>query len=121
LITNRFSNRSVFVIASVLTLGACQVTQDATGSCTIEGPAELMPQKIKQVRLGMLQSELKRLLGPADYSPTDGVFYFSTGGDCPIEEGERSAPCGLVVEFRDYNQDKVTETVQSCWWGAIGE
>lgn len=109
------------LIAAVFCLSACQTTPTAVG-CRIEGPIELMPQSIRELRLGMTRAEIEELLGPADYSPVDGVFYFSTGGDCPLEEGERVASCGLVAEFRDYErEDDLMETLQSCWWGAIGE
>jgi len=115
------------LMALALTLGGCQTTPNSTG-CRIEGPLELMPERIKQVRLGMSQNELENLLGPADYSPTEGVFYYSTGGDCPLEDcplddANRVASCGLVVEFRDYSSYEVviSRTLQSCWWGAIGE
>lgn len=120
-IINAISIRSALMGALALCFSACQTTPSAEG-CRIEGPSERTPQQVKQVRLGMSPKALEALLGPADYSPTDGVFYFSTGGECPLEEGERVAPCGLVAGFRDYHHEGAfTDTLQSCWWGAIGE
>lgn len=119
--TDMISIRSAFVAGLALCFSACQTIPSAAG-CRVEGPGELMPPAVKQVRLGMAQGELESVLGLADYSPADGVFYFSTGGDCPLEEGGRVAPCGLVAEFRDYSRDgAVMQSLQSCWWGAIGE
>ena len=89
----------------------------------IEGPAQLLPDNVGGVRLGMSKRELEALLGPADYSPIDGQFYFSTGGECPLGGTDRLAPCGLVADFRDYGSGEavLTESLQSCWWGGIGE
>jgi hypothetical protein len=74
----------------------------------------------------MTKVELERVLGEADYSPVDGQFYFSTGGDCPLEDAGRDAPCGVVADFRRSTNEATAETVltdslQSCWWGGIGE
>lgn len=107
-----------FTLLLAFSVAGCHTRTDAPG-CAILGPEELLPEKVRQVRLGMTKVELENLLGQADYSPTEGQFYFSTGGDCPLEEGGPLASCGLVVEFR--NDDVATDALQSCWWGAIGE
>ena len=114
--------------SAVLTLVAvCFVgckEQTITVGCSVAGPEHLMPEKVGRIHLGMSQAELESVLGEADYSPTDGQFYFSTGADCPLEGADRLAPCGVVAEFREYSDggDAVlTESLQSCWWGAIGE
>lgn len=101
---------------------AC-TAQPPSAGCTIQGPQERVPEQVQRVRLGMTRAELEALLGPADYSPTEGQFYFSTGGDCPLEGSDRLASCGVVAEFRDYGSGDavLTESLRSCWWGAIGE
>ncbi|MCR6650210.1 MAG: hypothetical protein NVV73_01330 [Cellvibrionaceae bacterium] len=105
----------------VLFLSACQTAAVANG-CTVQGPVALMPEQVRSVRLGMTQVELEAVMREADYSPIDGVFYFSTGGDCPLEDSDRVVSCGLVAEFRDYGKDDtLTDSLQSCWWGGIGE
>lgn len=63
--------------------------------------------------------QLEDVLGKADYSPGAGQFYFSTGGDCPSKGADRQAPCGVVAEFRV--GDAMTDALQFCSWGAIGE
>jgi hypothetical protein len=100
----------------------CQAETNAVG-CTIEGPNHLIPEKVRHVQLGMSKGELESVLGEADYSPTEGQFYFSTGGDCPLEGSDRPAACGVVAEFRESNGSDLvlTESLQACWWGGIGE
>jgi hypothetical protein len=71
----------------------------------------------------MSKAELEAVLGQADYSPADGLYYFSTGGDCPLDDGQRTASCGVVADFRTTGstEPELTDTLQSCTWGAIGE
>jgi len=71
----------------------------------------------------MSKAALEAVLGPADYSPSAGLYYFSTGGDCPLQDSGRSAPCGVVAEFRndDAAEPVITDSLLSCRWGAIGE
>jgi hypothetical protein len=106
-----------------LCVGACHGNTPSEG-CSIEGPQQRLPEKVKRVRLGMTMSELEAVLGPAAYSPIEGQYYFSTGGDCPLQDSDRVASCGVVAEFRDYSNSSdgtLTESLQSCWWGGIGE
>lgn len=85
----------------------------SVAGCRIEGPADSVPDAVGELRLGMSKAEVERHLGPADYSPVEGQYYFSTGGDCPLDDEGREASCGVVAEFRP--------DLASCWWGAIGE
>jgi len=114
----------VVILALVGTLG-CSVNHHAVKStdCAIEGPEQRVPPEVWQIHLGMSKAELSGLLGEEDYSPTDGQYYFSTGGECPLEGTDLMAPCGVVAEFRADKDGElqVTDALQSCWWGAIGE
>lgn len=114
--------RNVLCAMFAMCVVAC-AEQPGFSECRIEGPAHLAPENIRRVHLGMSKDELEHVLGPADYSPTEGQYYFSTGGDCPLADTDRVAPCGVVAEFRDYSGSEavLTESLQSCWWGAIGE
>lgn len=106
---------------SILFAPSCHAASIAKG-CNVLGPVEFMPERVKHVRFGMTLVELEAVMGKADYSPIEGLFYFSTGGDCPLEDSGRVASCGLVAEFRDYGKDDVlTGSLQSCWWGGVGE
>src|SRR5690606_3628619 len=76
------------MMASLRAAG-CQANTGAE-RCWIHGPEQLMLAAAKRVQPGMSMAELERLLGVADYSPSEGQFYFSTGGDCPLDAGERT-------------------------------
>lgn len=96
---------------------------DTAQGCSLESPRELLPDPVKKVRIGMSKAELEELMDAPDYSPIAGQYYFSTDGDCPVEDSGREAPCGLVAGFRSAGgrasgQD---ESLEFCWWGAIAE
>lgn len=109
---------------------ACPISSHMTppqiSGCRIEGPSSLLPEPVTRVRIGMSKAELEAILGPADYSPAEGLYYFSTGGDCPLGETDREVSCGVVAEFRvehanEAEEPVVSDKLQSCWWGGIGE
>jgi len=108
------------IVAASLSTSACGPREPAAG-CVISGPTRLAPAALKQVRLGMSRADLEKALGKADYSPIEGQYYFSTGGMCPLEDTGRTAPCGVIAEFRAAPDYKITPALQSCTWGAIGE
>jgi hypothetical protein len=114
---------SAMLTLLALCFAGCHANTKPVG-CSIEGPAHLIPEKVRRIQLGMSKAALEHLLGEADYSPSEGQFYFSTGGDCPLEDTDRLAACGIVAEFRDYRNGSdavLTESLQSCRWGGIGE
>lgn len=91
--------------------------------CRIEGPNHLIPGGVRVLRLGMTRDKVESILSePVAYSPSEGQYYYSTGGDCPLGDSGRVAPCGVVAEFRAVEPESGTrETMQSCRWGALGE
>jgi hypothetical protein len=117
--------------AMVLALAvACDDTVLQAGSssaCEIDAPKELVPAKVRQIRLGMSLGALSRLLGKPAYSPIAGRHYFLTGGMCPMSPGANIMNnCGVIAEFRHFDygsspKDIVTDALQSCHWGAISE
>jgi hypothetical protein len=108
------------VLAGALCSAGCRHVAGNTG-CEVNGPAHLVPATVKRVRLGMSKPELERILGEVNYSPIEGQYYFSTGGECPLEGANRNAPCGVVADFRRAPEYRITGSLQSCTWGAIGE
>ena len=113
-----------------LAVVACDDTAPPAGSspaCEIDAPRELLPPKVLQIRLGMSLRALSRLLGKPSYSPVAGRHYFLTGGMCPMSPGANIMnDCGVIAEFRHFDygssaQNVVTDTLQSCHWGAISE
>lgn len=114
----------------LLAAAGCQreeVPAPAGAACAIDAPQELLPREVRQIRLGMSLSALSRLLGRPDYSPVAGQHYFLTGGLCPMSPGTSiMAHCGVIAEFRRFERgiapkDVVTDSLQSCLWGAINE
>lgn len=117
----------VTVAALVFTaalLAGCDVESPPEG-CRIEGPRHLMPGGVRVLRLGMTKDKVESILSEsATDTSVEGQYYFNTGGDCPLDDTGRTAPCGVVAEFRadsGEGQMILTETMQSCWWGAIEE
>jgi hypothetical protein len=119
----------VFVFLVLLAALGCEAHRPSLRStaCRIEGPKRLAPDELQRIHLGMSKTELEGVLGQADYSPLDGQFYFGTGGECPLDGTGREAPCGVVADFNRTTygattiETVVTDSLQSCWWGAIGE
>jgi hypothetical protein len=64
--------------------------------------------------------KVEALLGEPDYSPSEGIYYFSSDRREYSKEAERELTIGLVVEFRD-SDGKVTGRVESWRLGPIGE
>lgn len=69
---------------------------------------------------GMPRQEVEVLLGPPDYSPVAGTYFYSSDRREFSKEAGRELPTGLVVEFRD-RSGKVTERLESWSLGPIGE
>ncbi|HIO92752.1 MAG TPA: hypothetical protein EYG68_07900 [Leucothrix mucor] len=63
----------------------------------------------KQLKEGMSKEEVEKVLGVSDYSPTDGLYYYSS---------ENSQT--LVVDYRN-QKDEITIELQSFWLGKVGE
>jgi hypothetical protein len=95
----------------------------ARAGCDIRNPKQPMPAALDRVRLGISRKDLESILGKSDYSPTKGQYYFSTGGSCPIEGTTTTSACGVVADFRllSGSDTQLTDSLQSCFWGAIGE
>ena len=123
LAASRFRAGCLVVGAAVALLAGCQTVQPAA-ACQVDGPEALLPANVLQVRTGMSRDALERLMGEPDYSPAEGQYYFSTGGDCPLGIDGHAAPCGLVASFglaEGADGVRVPGRLASCWWGAIGE
>lgn len=82
---------------------------------------ETLSRLLAHLRLGMTRAEVEKLLGPPDYSPIDGQYYYHTS-DRQTAEG---VPIGLVVDYRRTNvrtgEEIATGLLESFWIGPIGE
>ncbi len=121
--------KACLVVILALAVSACDEAPIGSwnSGCAINAARDQLPQQVQKVQLGMSLAALSRLLGRPDYAPTKGQYYFFTGGLCPMAPGaDMMATCGVIAEFRrfDYGgsaKDTVTDELQSCSWGAIGE
>jgi hypothetical protein len=95
----------------------------ARAGCDINDSKKPIPPALARVRLGISRNGLESILGKPDYSPIKGQYYFSTGGSCQLEGTNRTAACGVVADFRRLqgSQTQLMDSLQSCFWGAIGE
>jgi hypothetical protein len=74
----------------------------------------------KNILKGMPRKEVERLLGEPDYSPVDGLYYYSSNHAELSKEQGREVTVGLVVDYRD-KKGVVTDTLQDFRMGPIGE
>lgn len=113
----------VALLAFIAILAAGCDSTSIPERCRIDGPRHLMPGGVAVLRVGMTKDKVESILSEtAVHSSVEGQYYFSTGGDCPLDDGGRVAPCGVVAEFQLLEQEGVsdaTETLQRCWWGAV--
>jgi len=65
--------------------------------------------KNKQLHIGMHQNEVKNILGTYDYSPIDGLYYYSSHDKKTLR-----------IDYRD-KQGHTTSTVHSIILEEIGE
>ncbi|PRH81717.1 hypothetical protein [Arenimonas caeni] len=120
---SRLRGFGLLAAAATALLAGCQPVRPEA-ACLVDGPEALLPAKVLDVRPGMTREALERLMGEPDYSPAEGQYYFSTGGDCPLGIDGHEAPCGLVASFgpeEDADGARLPGRLESCWWGAIGE
>jgi hypothetical protein len=74
----------------------------------------------ESLKKGMSRRFVESLLGEADYSPTDGVYCYSSDRMEYSEEAGREFVVGLIVEYRT-ESGKVTDRLESWQLGPIGE
>ena len=108
----------LMVCAGALVVAGCGRSRKG---CETTGPVRYLPERVLRIRLGMTKREVQVLVGQASYSPVDGVYYHATGGGCRLESTGQAAPCGVIADFRKAPDWRVTDQLQSCTWGAIGE
>ena len=68
---------------------------------------------------GMSMREVEGLLGKADYSPTEGQYYYGSDRSEYVKEAEREIGITLVLEFR--SGGTLTGRLESWWLGPVGE
>ena len=72
------------------------------------------------LEIGSPRHKVEGLLGEFDYSPIDGLYYYSSNKTEYSDEQEREVPVGLVVDYRN-EIDEITDVLQRYDLGVIGE
>jgi hypothetical protein len=107
-------------------LAACAAIPEGSGqNCDSAGPESLKPATLGLIRVGMTRAQVENILGKPDHSPVEGQDYYSTSGECELEQGIMG-PCVLVIEYRAYpdptsRRTRLTGRVTGCFWGGVGE
>ena len=74
----------------------------------------------QHLAVGMSHRMIEKLLGKADYSPTDGLYYYSAKVLVFIKKQNRYTARGLVVDYRDENGN-TTMTLKKYFLQNLGE
>jgi hypothetical protein len=69
---------------------------------------------------GLSRGDVERLLGEPDYSPTEGLYYYSSAKKARSEQHDREVTLGLVVDYRD-KSGADTKSLQKYQLGPMGE
>ncbi len=85
-----------FVVAAVLASIRCSdPVSRASDSYRKAHDYSSLSVLVGALRLGQPRAEVEKLLGPPDYSPIGGLFYYSSD-----RKTEGGTPVGLIVEYR---------------------
>ncbi|NOX92082.1 MAG: hypothetical protein GXP18_06440 [Gammaproteobacteria bacterium] len=74
----------------------------------------------EHLAFGIERKAIENLLGEPDYSPTDGLYYYSSSQRVFIENQNRYTSPGLIVDYRD-KKGVTTETLRKFQLRNIGE
>ena len=102
--------------------GEKQTVAAVAERCREHRDYDSLARLIPALKLGMKRQEVERLLGPPEYSPTKGQYYY--GSDRRDGEG---AAMTLVVDYNvtEYPGDEIrtrlTDRLQSFFFGPVGE
>lgn len=111
-----------WVLFGLICLSACSVANDLLDvSRSYQQRRDYASLHViaDQLSKGMSQQKVESLLGPPDYSPTSGVFLYSSDRREFSKDAGRELPVGLILEFRV--SGKTTDSLQSWSLGVIGE
>ena len=107
--------KHLYLITLLLTapLFACDQTNNSSETKVTpllqQYPSNNLEELTKQLKQGLPKEDVEKILGLPDYSPIDGLFYYSSEGSA-----------SLVVDYRN-EKDEITTKLQSFWIGEVGE
>jgi hypothetical protein len=118
--------RSVALSISLFASACSQRDVPLEAFCQIDGQDRPPRNTIARIHRGQTKAEVEAILGQPDYSPIDGVYYHSTGGDCEFGELKRMVPCGYVMAYSREHSDSTNSFTDAsvligCSWGGIAE
>ena len=114
--------RHMIMALGIALLVACG--EGPIAGCLVRGEKDNAPASLDQIQLRMSLAALKVVLGEPDYSPVEGQYVFYTGPGCKPDRTDPTSHCGFIAEFRRPSVSgglEVTDALQSCSWGVIGE
>jgi hypothetical protein len=106
---------AVWILAASLVLTACAGAEDLqAASQSYQQRRDYASLKLLSAHLkkGMSLAQVESLLGPADYSPSEGIYYYSSDKREFVKEFGRDTTVGAVLEFRNSN-GTVTHRLES--------
>lgn len=110
---------SFLLLSLVATLSLAGDLKDASSQYIENRNYESLEQLSNAIKTGMSKAEVEELLGEADYSPTEGIFYYSS--DRYIEHAKRPRTnIGLVVTYNTKSKQSL-QVLKTHKLGPIGE
>jgi hypothetical protein len=109
-----------FALALLANCATASDLSDAAASYRRHRDFPSLQTVVRHLTKGMNRRSVEKLLGKADYSPTDGVCYYSSDKMAFSNEAQREIIMGLIVEYRD-DSGKITGRLESWKLGPIGE
>ncbi len=118
------SKGQLYLLCSILLFCGCSTMPLQQASDSYKKNRDYESLKVINSRLfkGMKRTSVEQLLGAADYSPTEGQYYYSSDHEEYLDEENKNhkATVGIVVDYRN-EEGAVTEKLHSFWLGPIGE
>ena len=117
---------STFALAVLLAVAGCSSSSTSLASASASYKEQRDYASLVTIHSGLIKgmsrTEVERLLGEPDYSPTDGQYYYSSDRkeDAPNTTDRPPATLGMVVDYRDAS-GRVTDQLQSFTLGPVGE
>ena len=74
----------------------------------------------EHIHEGIAKTKIEELLGEPDYSPIDGLYYYSSNKSTYSEFQNKDVPVGLIVDYRN-SEGIPTEKLTKYLLGPIGE
>ncbi len=116
--------RTLLMSSLIILLASCTTSalsiQNASAKYKLNRDHASLVIIYKSLSKGVSRVHVLALLGEPDYSPTEGLYYYSSSRRVYSKERDGDVVVGLVVDYRN-DHDKLTKVLQEFWVGPIGE